>query len=212
MTVSPFILPRPEYYQVKRISNSNLSLAKHLLMGIPCPRPGAALRFGQALHEFVLEPHQWNPDTYPGIDLGLLNRCIRTPGQYPYCMALLEGKREQEVYWTEFHTQVECKSKLDVLSTDTVVDLKTTSARSQGEFEQNVLRFEYDRQMAFYADSVCARRIVLIGISKRVNKIFLVETTAKSAFAECGRAKYRFILLKIQQHNLFEQIWTLRAG
>jgi hypothetical protein len=57
-----------------------------------------------------------------------------------------------------------------VLGTDTVVDLKTTNARTQAEFEGNALRFEYDRQLAFYADSVCARKMVLIGISKKYPK------------------------------------------
>jgi hypothetical protein len=179
-------------------------------MGTPHYKPGAALRFGQALHEAVLEPHKFDPGHYPDVDASLLERCIRSLHQSPCCARLLEGKREHEVYWTEFYTGIACKSKLDVLGTDTVIDLKTTNARTQSEFEQNALRFEYDRQLAFYADSVCASRMVLIGISKKVQKVFVLETTARSRFAEWGRAKYRFILLKIGELNLFDQIWNLR--
>jgi hypothetical protein len=42
--------------------------------------------------------------------------------------------------------------------------------------------------------------------------VFVLETTARSSFAEWGRAKYRFILLKIGQLNLFDQIWNLREA
>ena len=200
------------YYSVKRISNSDLDVARHLIMGTPHYKPRTALRFGQALHEAVLEGHKFDLHHYPDVDATLLERCIATLHQYPCCARLLEGKREHEVYWTEFYTGIACKSKLDVLGTDTVIDLKTTNARTQFEFEQNALRFEYDRQMAFYADSVCARKMMLIGISKKVQKVFVVETTANSSFAEWGRAKYRFILLKIGELNLFEQIWRLREA
>jgi hypothetical protein len=200
------------YYSVKRISNSDLDLARHLVMGTPHYKPRAALRFGQALHEAVLEAHKFDLTHYPDVDAALLQKCIHSLHQYPCCARLLEGKREHEVYWTEYYTKIACKSKLDVLGTDTVIDLKTTNARTQAEFEQNALRFEYDRQLAFYADSVCARKMVLIGISKKVQKVFVLETTARSSFAEWGRAKYRFILLKIQQLNLFDQIWNLREA
>jgi hypothetical protein len=200
------------YYSVKRISNSDLDLARHLVMGTPHYKPRAALRFGQALHEAVLEAHKFELSNYPDVDAVLLQKCILSLHQYPCCARLLEGKREHEVYWTEYYTKVACKSKLDVLGTDTVIDLKTTNARTQAEFEGNALRFEYDRQLAFYADSVCARKMVLIGISKKVPKVFVLETSARSSFAEWGRAKYRFILLKIQQLNLFDQIWNLREA
>lgn len=203
--------PQPfDYYSVKRISNSDLDLARHLIMGTPHYKPQAALRFGQALHEAVLEPHKFTPQQYPDVDAQLLSQCIQSLKAQPCCGRLLEGKREQEVYWTEFYSQVECKSKLDVLNRDTVIDLKTTNARCQSEFEQNALRFEYDRQLAFYADSVCASKMILVGISKKNGKVFYLETTARSSFAEMGRAKYRFILLKIKRLNLFESLWHMR--
>jgi hypothetical protein len=116
------------------------------------------------------------------------------------------------VYWTDFYTKVECKSKLDIYKKGMVIDIKTTRARTQQEFEQCIQNYEYDRQMAFYADSVGAVQIVLIGISKTANEIFLFRADSKSDFLTIGRAKYHYILLKIKQLNLFDQIWQSREN
>jgi hypothetical protein len=126
------------------------------------------------------------------------------------CLSLLEGSHEQEVYWTDFYTGIACKSKLDVYKCNTVIDLKTTRARTQLEFEKCCIAYEYDRQMAFYADSVAAQFIILIGISKTSNQLFYIKTDYRSEFITLGRAKYRYILTKIKQYNLFEQIWNMR--
>lgn len=200
------------YYSIKRISNSDLQIAKHLIMGIPLRKPKNAFHFGRALHEAILEPEKFSIHNYSGVNKKLLNRCIETVQQSEECLHLIEGSREQEVYWTDFYTKVECKSKLDIYKKGMVIDIKTTRARTQQEFEQCIQNYEYDRQMAFYADSVGAEQIVLIGISKTTNAIFRFQAGNRSDFLTIGRAKYRYILLKIKQLNLFDQIWQRREN
>jgi hypothetical protein len=198
------------YYEVKRISNSDLHIAKHLIMGTPLKGAKNAFHFGTALHQVLLEPHLYEADKLSQIDEKILQRCLYRIRQNNECMSLLEGAKEQEVYWQDFYTGVECKSKLDIYKPNKVVDLKTTSARTEKEFRECILRYEYDRQMAFYADSVQARYITLIGISKTRDRLFIIHTDQRSELINMGRAKYRFILSKIKELNLFEKIWKMR--
>lgn len=198
------------YYHVKRISNSDLHIAKHLIMGTPLRGSRNAFHFGTALHQQLLEPHLFEEGILSQKDEKVLQRCLYRIRQSKECMSLLEGSKEQEVYWQDFYTGVECKSKLDIYKPNYVVDLKTTSARSEKEFRECILRYEYDRQMAFYADSVQAREITLIGISKTRDRLFIIHTDQRSELINIGRAKYRFILTKIKDLDLFDQIWKMR--
>jgi hypothetical protein len=198
------------YYQIKRISNSDLSIAKHLIMGTPFRKRSRAFDFGTLLHQALLEPHLLQSSSYALKHHKLLQRCLYRIRQDPECMHLLEGSREQEVYWEDSYTGVACKGKLDVLGQNRVVDLKTTSARSEKEFRACILRYEYDRQMAFYADSVQASEITLIGVSKTRDRLFVVHTNHRSELITLGRAKYRFILTKIKELDLFEKIYQSR--
>jgi hypothetical protein len=200
------------YYTVKRISNSDLQIAKHLIMGTPLQRPKSAFHFGSALHEALLEPEKFHISHHRGVNTKLLYQCIEVLRKERECLDLMEGSREQEVYWTDFYTKVECKSKLDIYKKDMVIDIKTTRARTQLEFEDCIKAYEYDRQMAFYADSVIAAQVVLIGVSKSTGNIFIFRQQSNSEFITVGRAKYRYILLKIKQLNLFEQIWHMREN
>jgi hypothetical protein len=174
--------------------------------------PKSAFHFGTALHQQLLEPHLFEQGKLSAIDEKVLQRCLYRIRQNSECMRLLEGSKEQEVYWQDFYTGVECKSKLDIYKPNQVVDLKTTSARTEKEFMECILRYEYDRQMAFYADSVQARNITLIGISKTRDRLFIIHTHQRSELIKLGRAKYRFILSKIKELNLFDQIWKMRKN
>src|SRR5687767_145647 len=99
------------YYQVKRISNSDLHLAKHLIMGTPLRKATNAFHFGSALHQLLLEPHLVQQANLGNLNHKVLQRCLYRIRQSRECMSLLEGSKEKEVYWQDFYTGVECKSK-----------------------------------------------------------------------------------------------------
>ncbi len=71
-----------------------------------------------------------------------------------------QAERERIVLFTDPTTQLACKSRLDLVYTSPrrqnalIFDFKTTSARTQAQFLQSCYDYDYDRQAAFYLDSL----------------------------------------------------------
>lgn len=128
-----------------------------------------------------------------------------------------EAERERVVLFTDPTTQLACKSRLDLVYTSPkrqnalIFDFKTTSARTQAQFLQSCYDYDYDRQAAFYLDSLRYAdrhewtttkqfRFVLIGVMKdQPHRLFAVDATSLPGFIEYGRKKYRFWLKKWQE-------------
>ena len=206
------------YYQLPRISNSDLTIAAHILQGIPYQKPETAFRLGGAFHELLLEPEKFRTESCEGLDINLLYRMHRTVVSNQYCKSLLESsEKEKTILWQEPNTGVRCKCKLDMVMEGTtpgplITDFKTTSARSLRAFINCCQQYNYDRQMAFYADSIAAKQVCLIGVSKKAKRLFFVQKYANSAFIAEGRRKYRFLLQRIQELDLYEAIYHARAN
>jgi hypothetical protein len=205
------------YYQLHRISNSDLTIAEHLLNGIPYTRPEVAFRLGTAFHELVLEPEKFRAESCRELDFKLLYRMYRTVVANRFCQTALHAtEKEKVILWREPNTGIACKCKLDMILRQpgqlTVMDLKTTSAGSLATFMQACRQYNYDRQMAFYADSIGARQVVLIGVSKKAKRLFFVQKYSHSAFIRQGRQKYRQLLQRIQELDMFEHIYYARGN
>ncbi len=205
-----------DYYQLPRISNSDLTIAMHLITHTPYRKPETAFRFGGVFHELLLEPEKFRAESCEELDIRLLYRMYRTVISNQYCQSLLQdSEKEKVVLWQESTTEIACKCKLDLIvdpnsETPYVVDFKTTSARNLSAFLNCCRMYHYDRQMAFYADSIGAKQVCLIGVSKKVKRLFFVQKYATSAFVEEGRRKYRHLLRKVQERDLFETIYYAR--
>ncbi len=108
------------------------------------------------------------------------------------------SRKEQVELFTDPDTKLGCKSKLDVLyRRTTILDFKTTSARSRSEFLQKCLEYDYDRQAAFYLDAVGGKRFIFVGIQKvKPHALFHFEATAADGFVGYGRKKYKALLRK----------------
>ena len=206
------------YYQIPRISNSDLTIASHILQGIPYQKPETAFRLGGAFHELLLEPEKFRTESCEGLDIALLYRMHRTVMSNQYCRTMLNNsEKEKAVLWEEPTTGVRCKCKLDLTTVSQsshplVVDFKTTSARSLKGFVNCCQLYHYDRQMAFYADSIGANQTCLIGVSKKAKRLFFVQKYASSAFVAEGRRKYRYLLQRIQELDLYEAIYHARGN
>lgn len=211
------------YYQLPRISNSDLTIASHILQGIPYQKPETAsavdaFRLGGAFHELLLEPEKFRSESCEGLDINLLYRMHRTVVSNQYCKTLLDkSEKEKVILWQEPSTGTACKCKLDAIADSPssrafVVDFKTTSARSLKAFVNCCQLYNYDRQMAFYADSIGAKQVCLIGVSKKAKRLFFVQKYASSAFIAEGRRKYRFLLQRIQELDLYEAIYHARGN
>ena len=206
------------YYQLPRISNSDLTIAAHILQGIPYEKPETAFRLGGAFHELLLEPEKFRTESCEGLNIALLYRMHRTVVSNQYCKSLLDqSEKEKTILWKESTTGVLCKSKLNVVvegitHSPLITDFKTTSARSLKGFVNCCRQYNYDRQMAFYADSIGAKQVCLIGVSKKAKRLFFVQKYASSAFIAEGRRKYQYLLQKIKALDMYEAIYYARGN
>jgi hypothetical protein len=130
-----------------------------------------------------------------------------------------KAERERVVLFTDPATQLPCKARLDLVYSSPkrqnalVLDFKTTSARTSAQFLQSCYDYDYDRQAAFYLDSLrhaesgewaATRqfRFVFVGVMKQApHRLFAVDASALPGFLEYGRKKYQFWLKKWQQTN-----------
>lgn len=189
--------------------------------------------FGRAFHQHLLEPEtvgtvmaQLLPDLTDSANQLIeevlapaqtrqLTTLMRTIRQDAFCKRYLRlSERERVVLFTDPATGVACKARLDMVYTSPkrrnalVIDLKTTSARTQAQFLESCYTYDYDRQAAFYVDSLRHAdqnewhttrqfRFVFIGIMKqRPHRLFAVDATSIPGFLDYGRKKYRFWLRK----------------
>lgn len=236
----PILLPSGDYRAIPRVSNSDLTRLKEEHLGywsVPSARfaTDKTRAFGKAFHQHLLEPEtlgtvmqQLMPDLLaPGqVDprlapnqseqLGHLMETIRKDG---FCRRYLRrSEKERVVLFTEPQTGIACKARLDLVYTSPkrqsalVLDFKTTSARTQAQFLQSCYDYDYDRQAAFYIDSLRYAgdewadtrrfRFVFVGVMKqRPHRLFAVDATSIPNFMEYGRKKYRFWLRKWQDQQ-----------
>ncbi|WPP51775.1 PD-(D/E)XK nuclease-like domain-containing protein [Catalinimonas niigatensis] len=206
------------YYQLQRISNSDLSIAEHILSNTPYHKPEAAFRLGGAFHELLLEPEKFRTESCLDLDIRLLYRMYRTVISNQFCKGLLQdSEKEKVILWKEPSSGILCKCKLDlIVNTETdnpsVIDFKTTSTSSLSAFIQSCHEYNYDRQMAFYADSIGAKQVCLIGVSKKAKRLFFVQKFTNSQFIAEGRKKYQHLLQRVKELDLFETIYYERRN
>lgn len=229
---SPRFLPSGDYRAISRVSNSDLTRLKeeHLGFGNTATRFATeqTRTFGKAFHQHLLEPEtlstvmqQFMPDMLTNNQLapkqseqlGHLMDTVRKDG---FCRRYLrQSEKERVVLFNEPTTGVACKARLDLVYTSPkrqsvlVLDFKTTSARTQSQFLQSCYDYDYDRQAAFYLDSLRFAgdewantrrfRFVLVGVMKQSpHRLFAVDATSIPNFLDYGRKKYRFWLRKWQ--------------
>ena len=86
-----------------------------------------------------------------------------------------------------------------VYKNSTVYDIKTTTCGTIEAFAKSAEKYGYDRQAAFYLDSVGAKKFVFVVLCKtKENTIFII--TCEKSFIEQGRKKYKK-LLKVWSDN-----------
>ncbi len=239
-TASPpsFLTPGDDYRALSRVSNSDLTRLKEEHLGywsVPSARfiPEKTKVFGRAFHQHLLEPEtigtvlaQLLPDLASDNHIlapkqaEQLTTLTQTIRQDAFCRRYLRlSERERTVLSTEPTTGVACKARLDMVYTSPkrrnamVIDLKTTSARTQAQFLESCYTYDYDRQAAFYIDSLRQAdnqewattrqfRFVFIGVMKqRPHRLFAVDATSIPGFIEYGRKKYRFWLRKWREEQ-----------
>jgi hypothetical protein len=152
--------------------------------------PSGAMALGTAIHAGVLEPEKNLVVKAPGVskrsiagkELHILHEAALLPGQisldesdydrYRKCVIACEsnktlaaliarGAPEKEIYFE--YKGVECKSKLDLVGDDFILDLKTTS-ESMLDFPKVVSKYMYHRQLAFYSLAHPAKNVYIAAV------------------------------------------------
>lgn len=251
----PSLIPSTDedYRALTRVSNSDLTRLKEEHLGYwstPSTRfiPEKTKVFGRTFHQHLLEPEtvrtvlaQLMPDILPDNPIiapkltDQLDTLTRTIRQDAFCRRHLRlSERERAILWTEPTTGITCKSRLDMVYTSPkrqnalIIDLKTTSARTQAQFLESCYKYDYDRQAAFYLDSLRHAdgnewgstrqfRFVFIGVMKQSpHRLFAVDATSIPGFIEYGQKKYRFWLRKWREEHETDLVtatpaWSMSA-
>ncbi|MBC7892036.1 MAG: PD-(D/E)XK nuclease-like domain-containing protein [Sphingobacteriaceae bacterium] len=205
MMVTPLATPADrDYWAIQRVSNSRLTQFRNWLFGIREPDRKLAYSLGSALHERLLEPHKATPlpKSVSPEHVDALERRLREHPLFGWYSRFSE--KETIRLFTDPDTGLACKAKLDlVYKNATVLDLKTTMARSQRDFVVRCREYDYDRQAAFYLDSLCRKpgctppKFLFVGIQKvEPYGLYLFDATAEPGFVEFGRKKYKTLLKK----------------
>jgi len=89
-------------------------------------------------------------------DVAEAQRCIAGLHADPKCAAFLSlpGLSEVAIEWTDEATGIPCKAKLDRVTANCVLDLKSAADASADGFKNAAFRYGYHRQAAWYLDGL----------------------------------------------------------
>lgn len=208
------------YYTRPEVSNSDLgALDKYFLPPGQVYDIAQAYRFGNLIDAMITEPHRCDHYThrvdgeqFTKAEWELAYKMLNAFRADPFCAHLHSLASGQNVMAREldfnyqgiaFSLPVRCKWDLWMPVLKHGADIKSTTAKTQREFEAALAYFNYDRQRAFYMDIAGADKDLLIGISKVNLKIFKIPIKRGDAIYNAGREKYNAIAFRY---------WTLFDG
>lgn len=195
------------YYSRSECSNSDLSDVNKLLNpDIYSFDYYEALRFGNLVDAFLTEMHRVNVytnslmdgnicDIYKPEDFGLARKMKIAFYKDPTCSAFMKladcqkvsvGEIELEFAGFKFKLKARAKWDLFMKPLKMGADIKTTTAKTQKEFEAACFHFNYFRSRVWYALLENTEKDMLIGISKVNQKVFKVPMTKGDAYWDIG--------------------------
>lgn len=203
-----------QYRRLPRIANSDLTELKNHILGLPALQQSQAQIFGTRFHDLLLLETDVVPTDKGATAQKRMLDVMRADSLF--CRLIEVAQVEMAQLWDDETTSLPCKARIDMRVPEErlVVDVKTTSARSQNEFVSNCYRYDYDRQAAFYLDGCrqageCADQFIIIGIQKqKPHNLYVVEIAADSIFLDEGRRKYRRLLRSWKEMNYKPRSWS----
>ena len=185
-----------EYRRLPRVSNSDLTRLRDWLFGRERVLNTRAVTLGRAVHERVLEPHKSSelPKGVQAEQVDALSRRLQMHDAFQRYARTAE--KECVKLFTDPDTGLDCKARLDlVYEKATVLDVKTTSCRTYSAFVQTCYEYDYDRQAAFYLDSVEGKDFIFVGVQKvEPFNIYWFDASTEAGFIDYGRRKYKRLL------------------
>lgn len=193
-----------KYFGLELISASRLGIVKCLRDGLDLPSVSKeALDFGKQLHQAAFEPEKYEAGlrddpaykkNYHKIQ-AMLKACMDNPMFFELIKS--PGFAEYVHFFDEPRYGLKCKIKMDkyLPAVRTILDLKSTAAKTLQEFMDSIIKYGYDRQGAFYLDGTEATKFVIIGVSKTwPHKTFTVILFYNHEIIEKGRIGYEELI------------------
>ena len=196
------------YYLHPYKSNSDLSkIKKATLAPKEITTYDAALRRGSLLDNYIL----WGIDRYMQMnptpeETKQVKKLAKAYYSHPYCqMVHSKADKQVEMYLPNhrfevdgfvFYLNVKCLWDYFFKVAGFGGDLKRTSARTQDQFEQHAIDFEYTRSRAWYMDIAGSDKDFLIGINE-AGEIFFIWIHRGDKFYTAGKEQYNDLALKL---------------
>lgn len=174
------------YFDLPSVSNSDLTKLKNELSGQDNFDPTRAFALGSLLDAMITEPHRvcYISKKLDGVaqeDFDLSRKMAKAFNENSYARMLISGAEFQKISvkdriltYNDFEFSLSCRCKWDFFGAVSG-DIKTTTAKTQKEFEAACNHFDYFRSRAWYMDIEGRDRDVIIGISKVNFKVFFVK-------------------------------------
>lgn len=193
-----------DYYRRSEVSNSDLSKLKQELYGDMERDPTLAYNFGRLIDCMITEPEKVNffnltcdGEQYTDKDFEVAERMKLFFQKDEMARTILKLADTQKIMINPHQTfdsevftlPTRCKWDLWMSSLRWGGDLKSTTAKTQREFEEAVKFFDYDRQRYFYMNMAGSNQDVLIGVSKVNFKVFKVLIKRGDPLWKSGREK-----------------------
>ena len=188
----------------------------HLIHDTP-KEDTAAMKFGRAIHAYLLDPVEFSEryavapecdrrtkegkaiwaelmesgkEVISAADMEAIQR-MEVEFEPVRKKWLTDVQTELPLTWTDDETGVECKGRLDALSSEWIIDYKTTTDASTNAFTREAIRYGYDLQAAMYMDAAKANGYTpkgFIFIAQEKNAPYLINVIrAGDAFLDRGR-------------------------
>lgn len=195
------------YYAHPYKSNSDLTKIKNATLAPKEIRVfDAALRRGSLLDNYLL----WGNDRFMEMhptpeEIRQVKKMARSYYNHPWCQ-IVHGKASKQVEFYEsnhkfdvdgfiFYMDIKCLFDYFFHAACFGGDLKRTAARSQKEFEDHCIMFEYTRSRAWYMDIAKSDKDFIIGVNEH-GEIFTVWINRGDNFYNTGRDQYNDLALK----------------
>jgi len=202
-------LSDPEYFSRPELSNSGLSAFEREINGEDEPSH-APYRVGSLFDAMSTTPELVNSFTLTANDEQY------TDEEFTLCHSMFKHFKTTK-YWElcqgisqacfagpiivnmgNFHSTVQMRCKVDILNdlANANIEIKTTAATSQAQFEAAITKFQYDRAGAIYTDLAEVDKHFIIGVSKKKRAVFPFLIRRGDGCYMMGKEKYENLLYR----------------
>lgn len=140
------------------------------------PNLKAIFEFGHLVENVIFQPHlvNWNHK-----DIELAKAMAKTYQKDPVCRMFLmvqDFRCQHEYYRSDrcgIGLSTKCMTDGDSKKLDMFLEFKGLSIDSENQFEEAIDRFDYDQGLAWYLDTTCYKRgLIVAGSKKSPDRLF----------------------------------------